>query len=318
MGGPDGGWLPWRVACVVALWYSLAGITDTVMAECVRTTGLCALPCFGTFVIATAAGSIVSRGGGWRCRGAVGRQLALAGCALCCGFGAMQASVLLHDLRFTYALKTAEPLATVALAAAAGDAVTGAQAAAVVAVCCGAAMLSLGSSGAPQGSALAAALALGSNGFLSLRTVLARPLLQGGAFDPPRLFTALAACSAACMAPLALVETVARAPDAARLRAVCWTSALAGATYCGYNCLGFVVLRKTTSASYAVVKEMRCLVVYLWAVLWVAQPLADTRLAGVGFVVAVVGAAAYSAAAGTAAPLVRPLPKPPPSYTLMV
>eukprot|EP00756_Hemistasia_phaeocysticola_P058817 Hpha_TRINITY_DN35477_c0_g1::TRINITY_DN35477_c0_g1_i1::g.83396::m.83396/K15283/SLC35E1; solute carrier family 35, member E1 len=280
-------------AFTVAAWYALAGATDTVVAECIQTTGLVALPVFGTFAVAAGCGVLVDKG-------AVGElrrgRVAQAGASVCVGFGAMQVVVWLRDLRLAYALKTAEPLATVILSLAVGDSVSLSQCAAVAVVCCGAAMLSAGSGGVMQGSATAAFLALVSNTALSLRTVLSRPLLSNGVVPPARLFAALSIGGACTSLPFALLEAGIMSPGLAHLRTAALAATFSGVSYFGYNLIGFVVLRKVPSASYAVIKEMRCMVVYIWTLLWVRRPLANSSLCGEGFLVTLLGVLCYAAA----------------------
>jgi len=128
--------------------------------------------------------------------------------------------------------------------------------------------------------------------------VLSRPLLSKDVVPPVRLFGALAVVAALTTLPLAFLETVLMEPRLWELRSVVITGSISGVSYFCYNVVGFVVLRTMPSASFAVVKEMRCMIVYLWTLVWVKRPLANGTLCAEGFFVTFLGIICYTTCGG--------------------
>ena len=220
------------------------------------------------------------------------------------GFVFTNAALALASAPFVETVKAAEPISTVALAAALlGERESLGSYLSLLPVCAGVGMASM-SGDSFNGGAFVLSL-LANLGF-SARAVLAKRLRSvqaggGGGGDDVRLFFAVSVQGAMMLLPAAaLVDggTLLAAPAGFAWGAYVARLALNGLAYSVYNLLSFMVLSRVNVATHAVLNAVRRLLMIVFTSYYFGE--LRTTLNTVGVVVAVGGVCLY-ALAGAAA-----------------
>ncbi|KAJ9463209.1 hypothetical protein DIPPA_01462 [Diplonema papillatum] len=317
----------WTNAALFVAWYALSGIADRVNSNVARQAGV-AVPCLLTFaqcyVFTVLVRLVGSEGAGdserKRERSAIraNRGSCMAS-GVCIAFGLyfLLWAIQVKDMAHAYALKASEPLYVVVLATVAHETVTRQQAASVFVLCLGSSLLAFdqpAAAGPGRETRFSAALADGpllacaclSNFFLSLRTVFAKRLLKVG-MSPRAVFEQISLVATAVLVPLAVAELAFSRLDRSAYPALLYCC-ISGFCYWGYNFVGFMLLKQVSSSTYAVGKELRCLVVYVWLILQKAGGAFSLQSAA-GIVCVLIGSFFYGRSiSAPKAPLSSPRP----------
>lgn len=220
------------------------------------------------------------------------------------GFVFTNAALSLAGAPFVETVKAAEPISTVALAAALlGERESLGSYLSLLPVCAGVGMASMGGDSFNTGAFV---LSLLANIGFSARAVLAKRLRGvqaggGGGGDDVRLFFAVSVQGAMMLLPAAVLidgGTLLAAPTGFAWGAYVAHLALNGLAYSVYNLLSFMVLSRVNVATHAVLNAVRRLLMIIFTSYYFGE--LRTTLNSVGVVVAVGGVCLY-ALAGNAA-----------------
>eukprot|EP01064_Diplonema_japonicum_P014367 TRINITY_DN21983_c0_g1_i1.p1 TRINITY_DN21983_c0_g1~~TRINITY_DN21983_c0_g1_i1.p1 ORF type:complete len:295 (+),score=23.88 TRINITY_DN21983_c0_g1_i1:57-941(+) len=246
-----------------AAWWGVSGVSDGLSSKAVTESGFVSLPCMLVLCCA------------WAATGAklpLHKDASTIKAGTCVGFGlaALFWGVRLGSLVTVYAVKTSEPLYTTGVAIYLGEGASVKQALAVAVICGCSASLSVSVTFLSPIFAFASL----SNLLLSCRTVFVKSILTSTGAAPLQLFSSISFFGFLSLVPLAAVEVITLPFPSLYTLALCIPS---GICYFFYNYLGFLILESVSSCTYAVGKEIRCLIVYGWAALVWGVGLGDMR-----------------------------------------
>ena len=280
-----------KLAILFLAWYAMSGIADGINANIVRKSNFIILPCCLTFAMSYLLCRLFrAEGATWPSTSSI-----KAGAAIAIGFSTLLGSMYVWDMQHTYAVKTSEAVYTTLIAKHYGESVKGTQIFAIILLCIGSMTLALTGTNIvhlyhhPLGLVVASI----SNLALSFRTVYAKDLLDK--LTPVEVFRDVSVTAAVLLVPLSIVELVAHGMSYSHSLILLETT-LSGFCYFAYNCFGFAILELVSSSTYAVGKEMRCLCVYLWTLIWTKTEL--TGWSAFGVLMVILGSFLYGSALG--------------------
>lgn len=279
---------PLGLAALVAVWYGFGAAANVYCKQFLQARGDALTLTLAQYLVGTAASAAVllARGGGgaalwaWPSR----RQSALlALLALANGAGhlATNGSMAAVAVSFAHTVKAAEPLFSVALAAALlGQALSRPLLAALLLITAGTA---LASATELSYSHAGMAAAMASNVLFSSRNAVAKllqrpsgPSACAWAEDSVALFLLLSGAGAALLLPPWAARQAlgggGGGPTAPLL--------LAAGCHCAYNLTSFLLLARVSPVTHAVANAMRRLFIIAVALLWFANPVTAANVAG--------------------------------------
>ena len=279
----------------IAIWYCCSGFADTVnTGVLVDTRGMVGCTAFLTFFVCWVCCTIFL----WWQSGSLNismtvtdKRCYMPGCCIAVGLYCLLEAINEGGMAKTYAIKTSEPLMTTAIAYFLNEVVSAQQAAAVVVVCSGSTILTTDriNLNSLTGDWRPIYFSFISNFFLSLRTVYSKSVLS--VLSPEVLFQQLSLVAWVFLSLVALTEVVSPPPGSDFEFVPLCRCLFSGVAYFCYNLIGFHILRMVSSSSFAVAKELRCVFVYFWAIVYQGLPL--SKLSIVGTVLVIFGSVAF-------------------------